>query len=48
VADEVQPNAVQAFTLWNLQPDAKISMTAELLDIATGTAETPVREAASS
>jgi hypothetical protein len=32
-----------AFTLWNLQPDAKVDVTAELLDIAAGTAERPVR-----
>ncbi len=32
-----------AFTLWNLQPDAKVKITAELLDIAAGTAEKPVQ-----
>src|SRR3981081_2294146 len=32
-----------AFTLWNRQADGAVTITAELLDIATGTAETPVR-----
>jgi hypothetical protein len=32
-----------AFTLWNLQPDANVVITAELLDIAAGTAEQPAR-----
>lgn len=32
-----------AFTLWNLQPDAEVVIEAELLDIAAGTAEQPVR-----
>ena len=32
-----------AFTLWNCQPDSAVSLTAELLDIAVGSAETPVR-----
>jgi hypothetical protein len=32
-----------AFTLWNRQPDAAVALTAELLDIAVGSAETPVR-----
>jgi hypothetical protein len=32
-----------AFTLWNRQADGSVTITAELLDIAAGTAETPVR-----
>jgi hypothetical protein len=32
-----------AFTLWNLQPDPKVVIEAELLDIAAGTARQPVR-----
>lgn len=32
-----------AFTLWNLQPDPKVVIEAELLDIAAGTAKQPVR-----
>jgi len=32
-----------AFTLWNLQPDAGVTITADLLDISVGTAEKPVR-----
>jgi hypothetical protein len=32
-----------AFTLWNRQPDAGVVITAELLDIGVGTADTPVR-----
>jgi hypothetical protein len=32
-----------AFTLWNRQPDAAVALTAELLDIAVGSAQTPVR-----
>jgi hypothetical protein len=32
-----------AFTLWNRQPDSAVALTAELLDIAVGSAETPVR-----
>jgi len=32
-----------AFTLWNLQPDPEVVITAELLDIAAGTPGRPVR-----
>ncbi|MEU5979796.1 hypothetical protein [Streptomyces sp. NPDC047315] len=32
-----------AFTLWNRQPDPAVVITAELLDIAVGSAETPAR-----
>jgi len=32
-----------AFTLWNLQPDPAVTLTAELLDIAAGSPEGPVR-----
>ena len=32
-----------AFTLWNLQPDAAVMITAELLDLAAGSADHPVR-----
>jgi hypothetical protein len=32
-----------AFTLWNRQPDLAVELTAELLDIAAGTPEEPVR-----
>jgi hypothetical protein len=32
-----------AFTLWNRQPDPAVVLTAELLDIAVGSAATPVR-----
>lgn len=32
-----------AFTLWNRQPDPAAVITAELLDIAAGSAETPIR-----
>ena len=32
-----------AFTLWNRQPDAAVALTAELLDVAVGSAQTPVR-----
>lgn len=32
-----------AFTLWNMQPDPAVTITAELLDIAAGTADSPVR-----
>lgn len=32
-----------AFTLWNLQPDQDVQITAELLDIGAGSSETPVR-----
>jgi hypothetical protein len=32
-----------AFTLWNRQTDGAVTITAELVDIAAGTAETPVR-----
>ncbi|MER7794302.1 hypothetical protein [Streptomyces sp. NPDC097640] len=31
------------FTLWNLQPDPAIEITAELLDVAAGSADHPVR-----
>ncbi|MFI1096406.1 hypothetical protein [Streptomyces sp. NPDC020917] len=32
-----------AFTLWNQQPDPAVEITAELLDVAAGSAERPVR-----
>jgi|GEM_PF-2761860 len=35
-----------AFTLWNRQPDAGVTITAELLDIAAGSRESPVRGSA--
>ncbi|QUY62108.1 hypothetical protein [Gulosibacter molinativorax] len=31
------------FTLWNMQADPGVSLTAELLDISAGSAETPIR-----
>jgi len=33
-----------AFTLWNLQPDSRVAITAELLDIAAETPAKPVRK----
>ncbi|MDI3403284.1 hypothetical protein [Streptomyces cavernicola] len=32
-----------AFTLWNQQPDSAVEITAELLDVAAGSADRPVR-----